>query len=94
MCGVVPRTRVSCEWYARVVSGMRAWRRQDPNYIQTGHFDTCADAYALGVTVLMLLTGWSAVADGQVLAHRCQVPLTCLAPLTASAASARSRGRS
>lgn len=29
----------------------------DPNYMQTGHFDASADGYALGVTILMCLTG-------------------------------------
>mmetsp|Transcript_25360 Transcript_25360/g.60350 ORF Transcript_25360/g.60350 Transcript_25360/m.60350 type:complete len:594 (+) Transcript_25360:421-2202(+) len=43
----------------------------DPNYIQTGHFDASADGYALGVTMMMVLTGWPAFEGGETIIDRC-----------------------
>jgi len=44
----------------------------DPNYMQTGHYDAASDAYSLGVTVLMLLTGWPAFEAGTTVFDRCE----------------------
>eukprot|EP00961_Rhodomonas_salina_P016727 225569-Rhodomonas_salina.2 len=37
----------------------------DPKYMQTGHCEPASDAYSLGVTVLVLLTGWAAFEPGE-----------------------------
>eukprot|EP00961_Rhodomonas_salina_P177826 2398059-Rhodomonas_salina.1 len=37
----------------------------DPKYMQTGHCEPASDAYSLGVTVLVLLTGWEAYEAGE-----------------------------
>mmetsp|Transcript_29613 Transcript_29613/g.59818 ORF Transcript_29613/g.59818 Transcript_29613/m.59818 type:complete len:307 (-) Transcript_29613:154-1074(-) len=44
----------------------------DPSYMRDGHYDTAADAYSLGVTVLILLTGWPAFGAGQSVYNRCK----------------------
>eukprot|EP00961_Rhodomonas_salina_P175665 2368728-Rhodomonas_salina.2 len=44
----------------------------DPNYMQTGHYDAASDAYSLGITALMLLTGWPAFESGATVFDRCE----------------------
>jgi len=37
----------------------------DPTYMQTGHYEPASDAFSLGVTVLVILTGWEAFESGE-----------------------------
>ena len=44
----------------------------DPEYMQTGQYEAASDGYSLGVTLLMLLTGWLAFEAGRgTVSHRC-----------------------
>ena len=55
----------------------------DPAYQQTGRIDASSDGYALGVCMLMCVTGWAALDASQhepVLVNRCHEVLSLLAP--------------
>ena len=43
----------------------------DPHYSQTGHYDTSADGYAVGITMLMALTARPAFDDNETIVDRC-----------------------